>query len=274
MRYLSRVGVCVLALHFGGSVHADEAAQKKMKILRKEVAVAQNLKTITDSVQDEISESGVETVSQINLFGKKTDIVKSTVQYQASEAGGLSYENDFYVKGKKVLAESVESADGSLVYSVEIPATEIGGDIFAYSLGIISVAVTSGLNYEGSLNAVINSDFLRTTPVIPTPMMNLVDASADVDIMAKGFIEGQARILFFKGAVGGALNLIDGQASAAISVTPATITKPVVAYDGAVHLLSGQLYGYIGSGMFKWAHYDFYKSKGYCFAFGESQCQE
>lgn len=272
MRYVGRVTLCVLALNCQ-NIWADEIAEKSLKILRKTVLVSQNLSSLADDIEDETSESGVETTSNINLFGKKIEVVKNSLKYRVNENEGLSYDNKFYVKGKKVLAESFVDGDGSYKYVVEIPYTEIAGDLFSYSFYVITLGINAGMSYEGMLQAGVSSELLRPNPSI-TPDMNLVTAFAGADLLAKGFIEGQVKILFIKGAVGGALNLIDGEAKASIGVTPMTITKPEVAYGGVVNLLSGTFYGYIGSGSTRWLSYDFYKYKGFCFAFGDSACQQ
>jgi len=273
MRYLSHVGLCVLAFQVGQNVWADQVAQKSMKILGKTVSVTQNLSSTEDAIPDETSQSGVESTSQVNLFGKKIEIVRNSVQYRVNENEGLSYDNKFYVKGKRVMSQSFIDGDGSYAYNVDIPYTEVAGDIFSYSLGILTLGVYSGVSYEGLLKSQVSSEFLKRDPARSADM-NLVQASAEVDLLAKGFIEGQVKVLFIKGAVGGALNLIDGKAGASIAVTPMNVIHPEVAYGGLVNLLSGSLYGYVGSGSTKWYSYDFYKSKGYCYAFGSSSCQK
>ncbi|HXH74171.1 MAG TPA: hypothetical protein VNJ08_04355 [Bacteriovoracaceae bacterium] len=272
MRYLCQVGLCVLVLGAYQNLRADESVHKQIKILGKAVSVSQNLSVSKDDSPDDKSESGVESVTQVSLFGKKIEIVKSKVQYQVSEDEGLSYNNQFYVKGKRVLAHSFENGDGSFSYEVDVPASEFSGDIFSYSLGILSLGINSGVSYEGKLKSEVSSEFLKREPAID-PQMNMVKASADVDIMAKGYIEGQVKILFIKGGVGGAISLIDGEAKASISVNPSSISEPEVAYGGAVNLLQGHLYGYVGSGRSKWISHNFYSSKGYCYAFGDSSCQ-
>lgn len=272
MRYLGRVTLCILALNCQ-NIRADELAEKSLKILRKTISVSHALSSPVDTVEDETSESGVETTSNINLFGKKIELIKNQVKYRVNEDEGVSYDNKFYVKGKRVLAESFVDGDGSYKYVVEIPYTEIAGDLFSYSFYGITLGVNAGMSYEGMLSAGVSSELLRHKPNINTDM-DLIKASASADLMARAFIEGQVKILFIKGGVGGAINLIDGESQISIGVTPMSINRPEVAYSGMVDILSGSLYGYVGSGSTRRLAHDIYKHKGFCFAFGESACQQ
>jgi hypothetical protein len=271
MRYLS-VGVYVIAFTICLDLRADQIATKQFRILGKTVSATQNLAVLKDTVADDFSDSGVESTSSVTLFGKKIEVVKSSLKYKVSEDDGIIFEDKFYIKGRKVLGHSLVNGDGSYAYGVDVPATEIAGDLFSYSLGILSLGVYSGVSYEGSLKAEVRSELLRKNPAI-TADMNLASAEVEVDLLTKGFIEGQVRVLFIRGSVGGAINLIDGQAGASIGVTPQTVTKPNIAYQGVVSLLSGSLYGYVGSGNSRWLSADFYKHKGFCYAFGASSCQ-
>lgn len=261
---LSRVGLGVLLLFFCLDLRAEEIAQKQAKILGRKINVSQEVSNPENS--------GAESVTKVSIFGKNIEIAKSSVKYKVSENEGTSFDNGFYVNGRKVLAHSFENGDGSFAYAADIPAAEISGDVFSYSIGIFSLGINSGVTYDGLLMAQFSSEFLKEKPEY-TLEMNVAKASAMVDVLAKGYVESQVKVLFIKGGVGGALNLIEGKASASISVTPDTIVAPTVAYGGVIHLLSGQLYTYVGSGKSKWFSHDFYKSQGYCYAFGDSSCQ-
>jgi len=264
MGYLCQVGLGVFLFLFSQNIWAVQSVGKQVKILGKKISVSQHLSA---------SKGEVGTATHISLFGKKIDLVRNSVQYKVNESEGPSYDNQFYIKGKKVLGHSFINGVGSFATEVDVPYVEVAGDVFSYSLGILSVGVYSGVSYEGQLNSQISSELFKETPLL-APDMNLVNASASVDVMAKGFIEGQVKVLFIKGAVGGSIDLIDGEAAAAVSVNADTVETPLTSYHGIVHLLSGELYGSIGSGRSKWAGHTFYKSKGYCHAFGESVCGE
>ncbi len=272
MRCLKQTGFVLLFFTMVTSSWADSVAQKSTKIAGKEVSASQVQSTVPDGVPDEVSESGIQSVSNVKLFGKKFEIVKNSLQYRVSEKDGLSHKTSFTIHGKRVLAESFVDAGGSYTQTVDIPAADISGDVVSYSLGILSVAIHTGVSYSGSLNASASSEFLKPTGPSLSPEMNLFNASVGVDVLAKGYVEGQAKFFIFKAAVGGDINLIDGHSTASISVTPATITNPQIAYDGIVKLLSGDLYAYLSMGNIKIVSHDFYKSKGQCFAFGASSC--
>lgn len=271
MRTLS-VGLSLVVLSFSQNIFAAEVAKREIKILGKVLSVSQTLEGGEDVVPDDVAQSKVESTSQVNLFGKKIEIVKSSVQYRVNESEGISYNNQFYVRGKKILGESLVNGDGSFAYVADVPYTEISGEVLSYSIGILSLGVHTGLSFDGLLKAQVSSELLRQQPNY-TADMNLVTAGAEAELLAKGYAEGQVKVFFIKGAIGGAVNLIDGKAGASVAVNPMTVSNPTVSYQGVVHLLSGSIYGYVGSGSSRWLSYDFYKHKGLCYAFGSGSCQ-
>lgn len=262
MRHWVHLGLLVLSLSANDKVYGNRIAEKSTKVLGKTLSVKH---TVTGN-------EGVETATELSLFGKKIELAKTSVHYQIDEDHGPSFQSDFYVNGRKILAHGYVSKDGSYAYTADIPAAEISGDVFTYSLGILSLGINSGITYDGQLQAYVSSDFLKGEVPTKTPDTNLLSASAHADLLAKGYIEGQVKVLFIKGGVGGAINLVEGESQASVAVTPANIDAPEVSYQGVVHLLSGELYGYIGSGRKKWLTYDFYRSNGHCYSFGTSSC--
>jgi hypothetical protein len=263
MSQLSQFGLVVLLFFISLDLYAEERVQREVKVLGRKISVSQ-------SVSD-LEKSGVESKSEISLFGKKIEIAKSSVKYQVNENEGMSYRNNFSVNGRKILVSSFVNDDGSFDYSAEVPFMEISGDLFSYSFGILSLGVNSGVTFEGDLKASLSSELLKEDPFI-SDEMNLAKASASVDVLTKGYVEGQVKILFVKGGVGGSINLIEGEAGAEISTAPVNLDAPEINYFGSVHLLRGQLYGYVGSGHSKWLSHDFYTSNGYCYGFGSKPC--
>jgi hypothetical protein len=272
MHCFKHTGFVLLSLTVLSTSWADSVAQKSTKIAGKEVSASQVQSAVADTVPDEVSESGVQSVSKVKLFGKQFEVTKNSLHYKVSEKDGLSHKTSFTINGKKVLAESFVDSGGSYTQTVDIPAADISGDIVSYSLGILSVGIHTGVSYSGSLNASASSEFLRPSGPSLSSEMNLFQAAVGVDVLAKGYVEGHAKFFIFKAAVGGDINLIDGRSTASINVTPATVTNPEITYDGIVRLLSGDLYAYLSMGSVKIVSHDFYKSKGQCFAFGASSC--
>lgn len=274
MSYIKHVCVSTLFLmSITGQAWADESAEESFSILGKEVYVGHTLSITSDDTDDDISESGVDSSTNVTLFGEDVELLKNSVEYTVSEDDGLSFDNNFYVNGVKVLAESFVDDGGSYTYSLEIPNTNLSVEAFAYSLGIFTISVESGLTCDGDMTASVSSDLLEDDEIVLTDESNLVSASVDVDVEASAYIEGVAKILFIKGGVGGSVDLIDGNANASIAVTPANIEEPDSSFGGSVDLLNGNLYAYIGAGSSKWWTKDLYESDGSCFSFGDSSCQ-
>ncbi len=186
-----------------------------------------------------------------------------------SPAPGIEIaKTDLYIGGTRVWAGTLSYNKGSLIYTGGVAPTQIPFPIFSYPLGPLLLQVNAGIEFEGGIEASL-------TPGLSYPLQDSsLTAKVEAELMASGFIEGDASLWIVRGGVGGRLNLIKGSTgiNAFLFMNG---SKPQGTYLGGVTFLSGSIYGFVDVRLFKWnriINKNFYSWSGWCFAFDKTTC--
>ncbi len=275
----------VLGLIAGLMTHSSALAatdqtvlEQKSKLLGRELSVRQEYGSVP-------SGKGVQTVTQVQFIGTPKPLLDARVEYvppvitsaapAATPQDPLSSlitntKHDFYVSGIRIWSDEMGYKDGSLFYSGGVAPTSIPIPVLTYPIGPLVLELDAGVEFEAQLLA-------KLTPSISFPFTDSsLAASLSAEAAASGFVEGSARILVIRAGIGGAINIVQGDASVG-AVIFFKKQAPELTYGGKVSVLSGKIYAFVDTNILFgiWTHLwsaNLYAWNGKCWAFGAESC--
>jgi hypothetical protein len=281
----------VAADQAGGSTALITPITRESSVMGKKLRVEQAGETVT-------SGQGVVTTTHTEFLGHSGTLVEASVEAIPSEftpsqkmiskqattgtpdvtgtPGPTQTNNvelgrtDLYVGGIRLWTGALRYQNGALVYSGGVPPTQLPFTVFTYPIGPLLLQVDAGVEFEGDIEAAL-------VPGLSYPFPDsTLDAKLTANLSAGGFIEGYANMWLIRGGVGGRVDLINGTTGLAGHIYM-NGHKPSGTGFGMVHLLSGDLYGFVDTHFFfgRWNRLykkEFYQWKGWCYAFGDSSC--
>jgi hypothetical protein len=277
MRFL----ILGLTIIFGSQALADNQTGnqalivpmvKTSTLLGKPLQVIEEASTVSSGL-------GITSATQAALLGHLSTLVESSVEAiptdpatTATPAPGTQLgRTDLYIHGTRIWTGALTYDKGSFVYSGGVAPTQIPFPVFAYPLGPIMLRVDAGIEFEGQVDATL-------TPGLSYPMADsTLDATLKANLAASGFVEGYASLWLVRGGVGGRVDVIEGTTGVTGHLYLNLLTQPTGQGFGQVHLLSGDVYGFVDTKFFfgKWNRIlekDFFKWDGLCYSFGAATC--
>lgn len=259
----------LLVLFVSSPALADQVLEKKTKIFGKEFSVKEQLGSVSSGL-------GVQGITQVKFLGKLIPLVNSKVEFDSVDGKIENPSNDLYVNGIKVWTGSSTSENGVISYTGGVAPTQINMPVFSYTVGPLVLEVNAGVEFEASVDARLVSPLLQPDlSTLPTAE-SLVDTSLTTNANASGYVEAMARVLIVQAGIGGDVNIIDGDASVAASISMMDPTSSMLTYDGKLQVLNGKIYAFIDyrklGGWKRWKDFNLYSWKGMCWAMGDQTC--
>ncbi len=219
--------------------------------------------------------NGIQSTTDVQFLGAAKPLLQAVLATSGAAPNSLAAlasdtTQTYYVDGIRVWSGQISENKGVVNYTGSVPLTQITIPALMYPVGPLILELNAGISFEAQLAA-------NLTPELSVPLQDTsITGSLQTSATASGFVDGDVRVVIFRGGLKGSVTLIDGAATVN-ALMFFNGQAPQLSYSGKVSALAGNVSAFVdtnllfGSWKTIWSQ-NLYSWAGKCWAFGADTC--